>query len=109
MISFDENWMTPKGVISESSQNSNTNHIKALLMVQKDIVQLVLNDREKFIVDYCICKGYRQNTVASMLGIRSSSVNKALKAAIRKMRRYIIICDKTLTYYEKECEKHEEI
>ena len=109
MISFDENWMTPKGAISESSQNSNTNHIKALLMVQKDIVQLVLNDREKFIVDYRICKGYRRNAVAKMLEVDPSTINRTLKNALYKMRQYIIICDKALTYYEKECEKYEEI
>jgi DNA-directed RNA polymerase specialized sigma subunit len=108
-LSFDENWMTPKGVISDSSQNSNTNHIKALLMVQKDVIQEVLSDREKLIVNYCICKEYRQNAVAKMLEVHPSAVNKSLKNALRKMRRYIIICDKVLTYYEKECKKYEEI
>ena len=108
MISFDENWMTPKGMTSESSQNSNTNHIKALLMVQKDVIQEVLSDREKLIVNYCICKEYRQNAVAKMLEVEPSTINRTLKNALRKMRRYIIICDKVLTYYEKECEKYEE-
>ena len=89
----------------EPSCKENTNHIRALMLVQKDIIQLVLNDREKFIVDYCICKGYRQNIVASMLGIGPSSVNKALKAAIRKMQKYIVICDKVLSYYENEEDK----
>lgn len=105
MMSFDENWMTPKGVINESSQNNNTNHIKALLMVQKDIIQEVLSDREKLIVNYCICKGYRQNAVARMLEVEPPTVNRTLKNALHKMRRYIAICDKALTYYEKEREK----
>ena len=109
MISFDENWMTPKGAISESSQNSNTNHIKALLMVQKDVIQEVLSDREKLIVNYCIRKEYRQNAVAKILEVDPSTINRTLKNALRKMRRYIIICDKALTYYEKEYEKYEEI
>lgn len=109
MISFDENWMTPKGAISESSQNSNANHIKALLMVQKDVIQEVLTDREKLIVNYCICKEYRQNVVVKMLEVEPSTINITLKNALSKMRRCIIICDKVLTYYEKECEKHEEI
>lgn len=105
-LSFDENWMTPKGAISESSQNSNTNHIKALLMVQKDVIQEVLSDREKLIVNYCICKEYRQNAVAKTLGVEPSTVSRTLKNALRKMRKYIVICDKVLTYYEKECEKY---
>lgn len=108
MISFDENRMTPKGAISESSQNSNTSHIKALIMVQKGIIQEVLSDREKLIVNYCICKEYRQNVVAKMLEIEPSTVNRTLKNALHKMRRYIAICDKALTYYEKECKKYEE-
>lgn len=102
-LSFDENWMTPKGAISKSSQNSNINHIKALLMVQKDIIQEVLSDREKLIVNYCICKEYRQNVVARMLEVEPSTVNRTLKNALRKMRQCIAICDKALTYYEKEC------
>lgn len=40
--------------------------------------------------------------------IEPSTINRTLKNALRKMRRHIIICDKALTYYEKECEKYEE-
>lgn len=108
MVSFDENKMTPEGAVSEFPQNSNTNHIKALMMVQKDIIQEVLSDREKLIVNYCICKEYRQNAVAKMLEVEPSTINRTLKNALRKMRQYIAICDKALIYYEKECEKYEE-
>lgn len=100
-FSFDENWMTPKGRLV-NPQNSNTNHIKALLMVQKDVIQEVLSDREKLIVNYCICKEYRQNAVAKMLEVEPSTINRTLKNALRKMRRYIVICDKALTYHEEE-------
>lgn len=108
-ISFDESsrGMYKHFNLDESSQNSNTIRIKALLMVQKGIIQEVLSDHEKLIVNYCICKGHRQNAVAKMLEVETSTVNRTLKNALRKLRQYIIICDKALTYYEKECEERE--
>lgn len=48
-------------------------------MVQKDVIQEVLSDRKKLIVNYCIRKGYRQNAVAKILEVEPSTINRILK------------------------------
>lgn len=86
----------------EPLHSDNTAHIKALMLVQADIIKVALNERQKLIVDYCICKNYHQNEVAAILGVDPSVVCRTLKTALSNMRKYIVVCDKALTYYHKE-------
>lgn len=81
---------------------SNSNHIKALLLIQTEIVRDVLNDRQKLIVELCICKEIPQKQVASMLGVTKSTVSRILKTALCKIRQYLVFCDKALSYYQRE-------
>ncbi|MEE0874155.1 MAG: helix-turn-helix domain-containing protein [Ruminococcus sp.] len=89
----------------EPLYGDNTAHIKALMRVQADVIKYALTKHQAIIVDYCICKGYRQKDVAALLGISQSSVSRALKAALNVIRKYIVICDKALKYYHKETEE----
>lgn len=80
----------------------NKRRIKALLKVQPDIIDEVLTERQKEIIEYVFFDNYTQKETAEMLGINPSTVSRHIKASLRKMRRYFELCDEAIKYYIRE-------
>lgn len=83
-------------------ENSNTRRIKALMLVQKDLVKETLTDSQKALVNYVICENHSQIEAARYFGISQASVSKTIKAALCKLRKSIHFCDLALRYYEND-------
>lgn len=80
----------------------NKRRIRALLRIQADIINEVLTDKQKTVIEYVIVENLPQKVVAEMLEISPSSVCRRLKCALRKIRPYLEFCDDSLRYYERE-------
>ena len=103
---FNEEYMSPDyNPFEKPKCKDNHAHIKALVLVQADIVSSFLSDRERHVVELCICKDIKKKEVAKMLGVNSSTISRELKRGLFKLRKIIKLCDKAITYYERNSEK----
>lgn len=82
--------------------NTNTKEIKALLLVQTDIVKDILSDRQKYIVNRVICERVKQKVVARELGITPSALCRELQFTLKRIKTYLFFCKKALEYYNHE-------
>lgn len=99
---FDEGCMNPVyNPFDKPKCKDNHAHIKALILVQADVVSSVLTDREKLIVNLCICKNLCKKVVANMLDVNPSTITRILGKALLKLRKILSFCDKAITYYER--------
>ena len=83
-------------------KSHNQREIKALLSVQRDIMDDVLSEEQQEIIEYVIIYNIPQKEVAEMLGIAPSSVSRRLNSALAKVRQYMEYCHDAIKYYERE-------
>lgn len=81
--------------------NDNSARIKALVLVQPEIIKTALTPREAFVIKKVICEECPQVKVARMLGINQSGVCRTLTRGVEKMRSYIAVCDKAIRFYQE--------
>lgn len=82
-------------------ESNNSKKIMALLLVQTDILRETLTDRQKDVVRTVIIENRSQREAAKLMSLSESTVNRALRAAIAKMRRYLHYCELAIRYYEQ--------
>ena len=86
-------------------EKSNTNRIKALILVQDDVIREVLTDQQKDIVRLVILEEHTQKYTADLLGVSKFCILRELKKSINTLQKYLHFCDLALRRYESlQCE-----
>ena len=80
----------------------NKRELKALLSVQRNIVDEVLTEKQREVVEYVFFDNYSQKDVAEMLGVNPSTVCRHLKRSFEKIRPCLELCDDAIRYYKRE-------
>ena len=78
----------------------NSKHIKALLIMQKEIVDETLSKEQKKIVELVIMQGKTQTEVAKLFNVSKSTICREIKKSLVILKTYMLFCDRALKVYE---------
>ena len=106
-ISFCETFKPSYNYFDRKTESSNANEIKALILVQTDLVRDVLTDRQREAILLTICDGLTLRAAARQMGISDCSVCRARQSGLDKLRKYISFCKRAIHYYQQEEHQNE--
>lgn len=84
----------------DECRNDNTNHIKALLLIQNEMLEQVLSPKQKEIVGLVVMQGRTQTEVAKLFNVSKSTICREVKKSLSILKTNLFFCDKALKFYE---------
>ena len=87
-ISFCETFKPSYNYFDCKAENNNANEIKALILVQTDLVRDVLTDRQREAILLTVCDRLTLSAAARQMGISDCSVCRARQSGLDKLRKY---------------------
>lgn len=106
-ISFCEIFKPAYNPFDCKKEADNTQEIKALILIQTDLVREILTDRQREAILLTVCDGLTQNAAAEQMGVSPCSVCRFRQSGIIKLRKYLSICKRAIQYYQMEEHKND--
>lgn len=106
-ISFCETFKPSYNYFDRKAESNNANEIKALILVQTDLVRDVLTDRQREAILLTVCDGLTLSAAARQMGISDCSVCRARQSGLDKLRKCISFCKRAIQYYQMEEHRNE--
>ena len=83
----------------DDCKNDNSNHIKALLLIQSKIVKQELNAEQQEIIMLAM-QGKSQTEIAQLFNVSKSTICRNIKKCLAILSKYMFFCDEALRLYE---------